>query len=127
MRNLVISYGLTFSAKGRQGLTVYADPAYANSARSQSTTGYAFFLNGMPISWSSKKQSITAQSSTEAEYVAVPEAAKQAIWIRHFLYAVGKGMAYCNGPTTLFEDKQGAIKTADNPINHPRTNHIAVR
>ena len=122
-----IHYGLTFSAKGRQGLTAYADSAYANSARSRSTTGYAFFLNGTPISWSSKKQSITAQSSTEAEYVAVSEAAKQAIWIRHFLYAIGKGMTYCSSPTTLFEDNQGAIKIADNPVNHPRTKHIAVR
>lgn len=124
-----IDFGLTFSAKGSHlsGLTAYADSAYANSAKSRSTTGYIFFINGTPISWTSKKQSLTAQSSTEAEYMAVAEAAKQAIWIRHFLYSTGKGSMYHGSPTVIYEDNQGAIKIADNPVNHPKTKHIAVR
>ena len=70
---------------------------------------------------------MTAQSSTEAEYMAVSEAAKQAIWIRHFLYSIGKETVYNMAPTTIYEDNQGAIKLADNPVNHPKTKHIAVR
>ena len=120
-------HGLMFSAKRRKGLTVYADSAYANSAKSQSTTGCIFFIGNTLVSWMSKKQSITAQSSTEAKYVAVSEAAKQTIWIQHFLYSIGKEIIYCNGPTTIYEDNQGAIKIANNPVNHPRTKHIAVR
>ncbi|BCR88813.1 uncharacterized protein ACHE_50011A [Aspergillus chevalieri] len=122
-----IGYGLTFGAKGSQGLYAYADSAYANSAKNRSTTGFVFSINGTPISWISRKQSVTAQSSTEAEYMAVSEAAKQAIWIRHFLYAIGKGSIFCNVPTTIYEDNQGAIKIADNPVDHPKTKHIAVR
>ncbi|ODM21132.1 hypothetical protein SI65_04185 [Aspergillus cristatus] len=123
-----IYYRLTFSAKGRpKGLYAYADSAYANSAKNRSTTGFVFFINGTPITWTSRKQSVTAQSSTEAEYMAVSEAAKQAIWTRHFLYAIGKGSIYRDAPTTIYEDNQGAIKIADNPINHPKTKHIAVR
>ena len=118
-----------FSAKGRQqqrGLIAYADSAYANSARNRSTTGFIFMIDGTPITWMSRKQSITAQSSTEAEYMAVSEAAKQAIWARHLLYAIGKGSIYREAPTTIYEDNQGAIKIADNPINHPKTKHIVV-
>ena len=123
-----IGCSLTFSAKGRpKGLYAYADSAYANSAKNRSTTGFIFFIDGTPIAWTSRKQSVTAQSSTEAEYMAVSEAAKQAVWIRHFLYAVGKGSIYHDAPTTIYEDNQGAIKIADNPINHPKTKHIAVR
>lgn len=122
-----ITYGITFGAKGRQGLIAYADSAYANSARNRSTTGFIFMLDGAPIAWASRKQSITAQSSTEAEYMAVSEATKQAIWVRHFLYAIGKGSIYREAPTTIYEDNQGAIKIAENPINHPKTKHIAVR
>ena len=75
----------------------------------------------------SRKQTVTAQSSTEAEYMAVSEAAKQAIWIRHFLHSIGKETVYNMAPTTIYEDNQGAIKLADNPVNHPKTKHIAVR
>lgn len=123
-----MSYGLMFGGKGSQPkLTVYSDSAYANSAKSRSTTGCVFFIGDAPIGWVSKKQPVVAQSSTEAEYIALSEAAKQAIWIRHFLYSIGKSGIYRNAPTTIYEDNQGAIKIADNPVNHPRTKHIGVR
>ena len=83
-------------------------------------------INGSPVTWNSRKQTVTAQSSTEAEYMAVSEAAKQAIWIRHFLYSIGKETVYNMAPTTIYEDNQGMIKLTDNPVNHPKTKHIAV-
>ena len=118
-----------FSAKGRQqqhGLIAYADSAYTNSARNQLTTRFIFMIDGTPIIWMSRKQSITAQSSTEAEYMALSEAAKQVICARHFLYAIGKGSIYHKALTIIYEDNQRAIKIADNPINHPKTKHIVV-
>jgi len=46
-----ISYGLTFGIKGSQlKLTVYSDSAYANSAKSCSTTGYIFFIEDASVS-----------------------------------------------------------------------------
>ena len=69
---------------------------------------------------------MTAQSSTEAEYMAMSEAAKQAIWIRHFLHSIGKETVYNMAPTIIYEDNQGAIKLADNPVNHLKMKHIAV-
>ena len=120
-----ITFGLTFSTKGRLiGLSAYADSVYANSTKGRSTTGFIFMIDGTPITWTSRKQSITAQSMTEAEYMAVSEAAKQAIWIRHFLYAIGRGLI---GPTIIYEDNRGAIHLADNPVDYPKTKHIAVR
>lgn len=74
----------------------------------------------------SKKQPVIAQSSTEAEYIALSEAAKQAIWIRHFLYSIGKSGIYYNVLTTIYEDNQGAIKIADNPVNHLCIKHISI-
>ena len=58
--------------------------------------------------------------------MAMSEASKQAIWIHHFLYSIGKESVYNGTPTTIFEDNQGAIKLTDNPVNHPKTKHIAV-
>ena len=124
-----MDYRFVFGAKGRQrqGLVAYADSAYTNSVRSRSTTGFVFMINGSPVTWTSRKQMVTAQSSMEAEYMAVSEAAKQAIWIRHFLYSIRKEEVYNMAPTTIYEDNQGAIKLADNPVIHPKTKHIAVR
>lgn len=121
-----LGYTIRSSAKGRDRLTGYADSAYANSTQKRSTSGLIFMLNGMPISWSSRKQSITAQSTTEAEYMALAEATKQAVWIRHFLHSIGKSQ-YNAGPTMICEDNMGALKLADNPVYHPKTKHIAVR
>ena len=123
-----MDYGLVFDAKGRQrqGLVAYADSAYANSVRSRSTTGFVFMINGSPVTWNSRKQMVTAQSSTEAEYMTVSEAAKQAIWIRHFLYSISKEAVYNMALTTIFENNQGVIKLADNPVNHSKMKHIAV-
>ncbi|KAI9043642.1 uncharacterized protein KD926_002992 [Aspergillus affinis] len=124
-----IDYGLVYGTKGSQkrGLIAYSDSAYANSKENKSTTGFIFMIDDSPICWNSRKQSVTAQSSTEAEYIAASEAAKQAIWCRHFLYAIRKEAICRRAPTIIFKDNQGAIKIADNPVNHPKTKHIAVR
>nr|GEX72277.1 retrotransposon protein, putative, Ty1-copia subclass [Tanacetum cinerariifolium] len=44
-------------------------------------TGYVFILNGGAVVWKSLKQSTTAMSATEAEYIA----AMEAVWIRKFI------------------------------------------
>ncbi|KAM1866535.1 hypothetical protein ACFX13_009374 [Malus domestica] len=41
-----------------------------------SNSGYVFTLNGGAVSWKSKKQSVIADSTTEAEYVVAAEASK---------------------------------------------------
>ena len=48
-----------------------------------------FLLNGGAISWRSSKQSTVADSTTEAEYIAVNEAAKEAVWMKKFIGDLG--------------------------------------
>ncbi|GJY35213.1 retrotransposon protein, putative, ty1-copia subclass [Tanacetum coccineum] len=48
-----------------------------------------FILNGVPVDWKSSKQSTTAMSATEAEYIATSEAAMEAVWIRKFISGLG--------------------------------------
>ena len=47
-------------------------------------------MNGGCISWRSKKQRTVALSSTEAEYMALTEAAQEAIWLKAFLCELGE-------------------------------------
>ncbi|GAU46623.1 hypothetical protein TSUD_284710 [Trifolium subterraneum] len=51
----------------------------------RSTRGYVFKFQSAPVSWCSKKQSVIALSSCEAEYVAGSLAACQANWLQSFL------------------------------------------
>lgn len=46
-------------------------------------------LNGGPVSWCSKNQRTVALSSTEAEYIALTLAAKEATWLRLLLTELG--------------------------------------
>ncbi|KAJ9562185.1 hypothetical protein OSB04_007345 [Centaurea solstitialis] len=64
----------------------YSDASFQTDRddfRSQS--GYVFTLNGGAISWKSSKQDTIADSTTEAEYIAASDAAKEAVWLRNFL------------------------------------------
>ncbi|KAL0301597.1 UNVERIFIED_CONTAM: Copia protein [Sesamum radiatum] len=46
-----------------------------------STSGYVSTLGGWPICWKSIVQSIVELSTTDAEYMAVAEAPKEALWL----------------------------------------------
>ncbi|KAE8733183.1 Detected protein of unknown function [Hibiscus syriacus] len=68
----------------------YVDSDYAGGLDNRrSTTGYVFTLGGGPICWKSTVQSVVALSTTEAEYMAAAEAAKEALWITSFSEGVG--------------------------------------
>jgi hypothetical protein len=90
----------------------------------RSTTGYVFKIAGGSISWSSKRQPTVALSSTEAEYMAVCAAAKEAIWLRQMLTELGMTQ---HGPSPIFQDNRGSIELAKNPVFHKRTKHIDIR
>ncbi|RLK64327.1 transposon Pol polyprotein, partial [Klebsiella pneumoniae] len=56
---------------------------------SKSQTGYVFILNGGAVSWCSSKQSVVADSTCEAEYMAASEAAKEGVWMKQFMTDLG--------------------------------------
>jgi len=89
----------------------------------KSTTGYVFTLGGTAISWMSRLQKSVALSTTEAEYMANSEAAKEMIWLKRFLEELGKKQGDCE----LFSDSQSAIYLAKNPVFHARSKHIQLR
>ena len=118
-------YGIIFSSKKEQGALGFTDADYGGDHDDRkSTSGCIFLLNGGPISWFSRKQECTATSTTEAEFVAGSEAAKEGTWIKSLLEEIGQGKP---GPITLFCDNQGAIKVAYNQEMHRKMKHIAIR
>ncbi|GJW35865.1 hypothetical protein Tco_0058785 [Tanacetum coccineum] len=55
----------------------------------KSQIGYVFILNGGAVDWKSSKQSTTAMSATETEYITISKAAMKAVWIRKFISGLG--------------------------------------
>lgn len=61
----------------------YTDASFqTDKDASKSQFGYMFTLNNGAVSWKSSKQETTTDSTTEAEYIAASEAAKEAVWIK---------------------------------------------
>lgn len=102
----------------------YFDASYADDEVDHySTCGYVFLFLESPISWRSKKQNMVALSSTEAEYVAATEAAKESQWIASF----AKGIPYdLEMPTQMFGNNHGANALTSNPTYHARIKHIDI-
>src|SRR5436190_9412193 len=68
----------------------YSDADFAGCVDSRkSTSGFVFLLAGGAISWKSVKQSITASSTMEAEFVACFEATSHALWLQNFISGLG--------------------------------------
>jgi len=93
---------------------------------SKSVSGFVFTLNGGAVSWRSSKQEMTADSTTEAEYIAAAEAAKEAVWMKKFISELGI-VPSIEAPIPLFCDNNGAIAQAKEPRSHQRSKHILRR
>ncbi len=87
----------------------------------RSTTGYITKLDGNLISWKSQRQPTVAMSSTEAEYMSLTAAVQEVIWLKRMLSNL---KVYSKSKVVIFQDNQGAIALAKNPIFHQRTKHM---
>ena len=117
--------GITYTRQEPK-LLGYVDADWAGCLDSRkSTTGYMFILAGGPISWSSTIQKVIAQSTCEAEYMALGEAVKEAIWLKSFINDLDIGIHFNTVP--IHVDNQSAIKLAKNPEFHQRSKHIDLR
>ncbi|KAL0416259.1 UNVERIFIED_CONTAM: Retrovirus-related Pol polyprotein from transposon TNT 1-94 [Sesamum latifolium] len=69
-------------ALGRGGYSAASFQSDDDDAKSQSGL---FKLNSGVVAWKSSKQDTTADSTTEAEYIAASEAAKEAVWMKNYI------------------------------------------
>jgi Reverse transcriptase (RNA-dependent DNA polymerase) len=106
-------------------LYAYSDADFAgDTGDRKSTGGHAIFLGNGAISWSSKKQSVVALSSTESEYIQLSETTREILWTRRLLQELGLSLDL---PTTLYEDNLGTIDFAENQKALRRMKHIDVK
>lgn len=105
-------------------VTGYSDSDYAGDVDSRrSMTGYVFTLGGSVVSWKATLQPTVSLSTTEAEYMALTEAAKEGIWLKGLVSDLG----LCHDQAIVYCDSLSAICLAKDQVHHERTKHIDVR
>eukprot|EP00921_Rhytidocystis_pertsovi_P024188 GHVQ01038870.1.p1 GENE.GHVQ01038870.1~~GHVQ01038870.1.p1 ORF type:complete len:202 (-),score=4.19 GHVQ01038870.1:19-624(-) len=124
-KNLYLEYKRTASSV--LNIVGYCDADWATcKSTRRSVTGYCFMLESIGlISWCSKKQSTVALSTVEAEYMGISSACQEAIYLRSLLCEL-KWLHVSSG-VTIFEDNQGCIALANNPVLQKRGKHIDIR
>jgi hypothetical protein len=103
----------------------YSDADHAGCLDTRrSTSGFLIKMGTGAVSWSAKKQTVVADSSTEAEYVSASSAGREVLWMRSLLQELGMKIV---GPSPLMVDNQSALKVLRNPEHHGRMKHISIK
>jgi hypothetical protein len=100
-------------------------PSYGNTDDNcRSTTGWLFQISNNTVSWRSRRQTRTAQSSAKSEYYAAADAAKEAVHLRRLM---GDLEHSCIHPVEMHVDNQSAIKQSNAPVDQGMSRHVDLR
>ncbi|GAV79869.1 hypothetical protein CFOL_v3_23332, partial [Cephalotus follicularis] len=110
------SRGILFSNHGHLRLEAFTYADWADSGDDRrSTSGYCTFLGGNLVTWRSKKQTVVARSSAEAEYRAMTQGVCELLWLKVMLKDLG---VIHERSMRLYCDNKATINISHNPIQH---------
>ncbi|GJW96304.1 putative ribonuclease H-like domain-containing protein [Tanacetum coccineum] len=116
--------GLWYPRESSFDLVAYSDSDYGGTNLDRkSTTRGCQFLGYRLISWQCKKQTIVANSTTEAEYVAAANCCGQVLWIQNQMLNYRFNLMN----TRIYIDNESTICIVKNPVFHSKTKHIEIR
>ena len=117
-------FGLFLSSTYAPSLRVFADADWAGDVDSRVfTSAHVIFFGSNPISWSSKKQTTVARSSTKVECRAIATATAEANWLTNLFHELGISLP---SPPHVYCDNVGATYLCSNPVFHSRMKHISI-
>lgn len=127
-RVLMYLYGtkdfpLRFRKSGNNQVNGYADASYMAHIDCKGHTGVIIKIGKNLIYTESKKQKLTAQSSTESEYLALNSAVNAIIRSREFMDEIG----FKQGPSILRQDNMSTITAAYKPSTSSKLKHLRMR
>nr|KYP72895.1 Retrovirus-related Pol polyprotein from transposon TNT 1-94 [Cajanus cajan] len=97
---------------------------FYKKGESNLTSGFVFMMGFGVVSWSSKKQTVVALSTTEAEYIVATLCACQCVWLRRLLEKIR--VKEKTGIVVMC-DNNSTIQLSKNPVFHGENKHIDVR
>ena len=119
--------GLVYSRFGNRELEAYCDSDWGSEkyVNRRSVGGYVVLLAGAAVSWRSALQRTPAQSSCEAEYIALAETVKEVIWLRMLLSELGFEQTKA---TPIYIDNRAARLLGEGATgSSTRSKHIDIR
>ncbi len=122
--------GLYYTTKDLPKLLGYSDASWGDDLiERRSSTGYIYYFGqSNPISWYCTVQKTIALSTCEAEYMALKDSGKEAIYLNNLLNCMVKrlNINITLKQPILITDSQSAQALAENPEFHRRTKHIDI-
>jgi hypothetical protein len=116
--------GIHYTKDTDLSITGYADSDFAgDSSDRKSSTGWIYKLGDTTVSWKSAKQKAVTLSTTEAEFYAACDAAKESQLLQHLLSELH---LQPKASPILYQDNQGAIFIEKNHSHQQRTKHIDI-
>ncbi|GKE04695.1 putative ribonuclease H-like domain-containing protein [Tanacetum coccineum] len=116
--------GLWYPRDSPFDLEAFFDSDYAGaSLDKKSTIRGCQFIGKRLISWQCKKQTIVANSTTKADYVAAANCYGQVLWIQNQM--LDYGFNFMN--TKIYIDNESTICIVKNLVFHSKTKHIEIR
>jgi len=120
--NTTKNYKICYDGTGE--IVGYTDSDFAGDLKDRkSTSGNIILMGNNPICWTSKKQSIVATSTAEAEYVSTSECVKKVLWIRNIL----EELFNFNKPITIYTDNIASKTNIENDEINPKLKHVAIK
>ena len=103
--------------------------AHIDPMTSKSRSGWIIWFAGAPITWASKKQTFTAMTTMEVEYIALSTSLREVIPLMGLLMEAQEQGLHVSDllpriHCTVFEDNSRALELARLPKIRPRTKHI---
>ncbi|CAL1395069.1 unnamed protein product [Linum trigynum] len=116
--------GLFLTKNSSRTVELYTDASWASAITSRrSTTGYRSYVWGNLVTWRSKKKSVVARSSVEAEYWALALGIQEAMWIQRVLKEL---KMHGQEKVQMYTNSQVGLSIVKNPVHHDRTKHVEI-
>ncbi len=123
------THGITIQGKDDDEIQLrqYSDASFATGTNGRSISGRITLLNGTPITWQSKQQTMVATSTCHSEYIAAYEATLQALPIQDQLQEILTPLSVSVPSPLLCVDNTAAITSANKGILTRQNRHFLTK
>lgn len=101
---------------GKVKLYAFSDASFANEEGRRSRTGYIIYVNGTPLAWKTKKQTLVTTSTFAAEYVALSHTTTDLLWMKSLFEELGMEMVEV---PKILEDNNGVVLSVNGTGSSP--------